>query len=88
MQKNLSQSAKYIRRYRWNVLSNLGVGTIIFAAIITHLLAGCEPVLPGEPDSKPCATDSVHEKGSEINEWDTDTTTYHSDAKPAIRKHH
>lgn len=92
MQKNLSQSAKYIRRCRWNVLRNLRVGTIIFAATITSLLGGCEPVLLSEPNIKkeslPSATDSVHETGPEINEWDTDTTVYHSEAKPAKRKHH
>lgn len=47
MQKNLSQSERYIGGIHRNVKANLVAGAIIvLVMIIVHLMSGCEPVLP------------------------------------------
>lgn len=47
MQKNLSQSERYIGGIHRNVKANLVARAIIvLVMIIVHLMSGCEPVLP------------------------------------------
>lgn len=91
MQKNYSQTERYVRGIQRNIKGNLVAGVIIiFVMIIVHLLNGCEPVFPNDEslENKKLDTlrpDSLKEK-TDINEWDTDTVVYHSDAKPGPHK--
>ncbi|WP_418702278.1 hypothetical protein [Bacteroides sp.] len=88
MQKNYSQSERYARGINRNVKGNLAAGIIIlFVMIIVHLVSGCEPILPNEPRELSNEVDSIQEKeeivpGQEIDDWDTDTTIYHTTAQP------
>ena len=88
MQKNYSQSERYARGINRNVKVNLAAGIIIlFVMIIVHLVSGCEPILPNEPRELSNEVDSIQEKeeivpGQEIDDWDTDTTIYHTTAQP------
>lgn len=88
MQKNYSQSERYARGINRNVKGNLATGIIIlFVMIIVHLVSGCEPILPNEPRELSNEVDSIQEKeeivpGQEIDDWDTDTTIYHTTAQP------
>lgn len=85
MQKNLSPFERYASGISRNVKGNLVAGIVIlFVMTIVHLLNGCEPILPDEsPDNKEFSLlpDSVN-MNPDINEWDTDTTVYHSNARP------
>jgi hypothetical protein len=49
--------------------------------VIIQLLSGCDqPEITGETtDKQILETDSLND---EVNEWENDTTTYHSEAKP------
>lgn len=94
MQKNYSQTERYVRGVLRNVRGNLVVGVIIiFVMIIVHLVSGCEPVLPAEPENNKKtdillhSQDSTSDQGGilpepDINEWETDTTIYQTEAKP------
>lgn len=88
MQKNYSQLNRYVRGIHRNIKGNLVLGTIITSIIfIAHLVNGCEPILPNEPKELSNKVDSVQKNKEilpeqEINDWDTDTTTYHTTAQP------
>ena len=94
MQKNLSQFERYARGTNRNIKGNLVAGVIIiFVITIVHLMGGCEPVLPAEPENNKKTEilsdnrDSTNiDRGilsePEINDWDTDTTIYHTTTKP------
>lgn len=94
MQKNYSQMERYVRGIYRNIKGNLVVGAIIiFVMIILHLVSGCEPVLPAEPENNKKtdillhSQDSTSDQGGilpepDINEWETDTTIYQTEAKP------
>ena len=88
MQKNYSQSERYARGINRNVKGTLAaVIIILFVMIIVHLVSGCEPILPNEPRELSNEVDSIQEKeeivpGQEIDDWDTDTTIYHTTAQP------
>lgn len=88
MQKNYSQLDWYMRGVQRNVKGNLVAGAIIaIIMIVVHLMSGCEPILPNEPKTLSNQPDSVHEDkellpGQEINDWDKDTTVYHSHTYP------
>lgn len=88
MQKNYSQFDRYMRGVQQNIKGNLVVGAIVMIImIIAHLMSGCEPILPNEPRELSNEVDSIQEKeeivpGQEINDWDTDTTIYHTTTKP------
>ena len=82
MQKKHSQSETYVHGYFHNVKGNLLLGIIIvLAMVIIQLLSGCDqPEITGETtDKQILETDSLND---EVNEWQNDTTTYHSEAKP------
>ncbi|WP_455972745.1 hypothetical protein [Bacteroides congonensis] len=85
MQKNLSPFERYVSGISRNVKGNIVAGIVIlFVMIAIHLLNGCEPILPDKsPYNKESSLlpDSVN-MNPDINEWNTDTTIYHSDAKP------
>ena len=94
MQENYSQMERYVRGIHRNIKGNLVVGAIIiFVMIIVHLVSGCEPVLPAEPENNKKTDilshrqDSTNNQGGilpepDINEWETDTTIYQTEAKP------
>lgn len=88
MQKNYSQLNRYVRGIHRNIKGNLVLGTIITSIIfIAHLVNGCEPILPNEPKELSNKVDSVQKNKEilpeqEINDWDTDTTTYHTTVQP------
>lgn len=85
MQKNLSPFERYISGINRNVKGNIVAGIVIlFVMVAIHLLNGCEPILPNEsPDNKESSLlpDSVN-MNPDINDWDTDTTVYHSHTTP------
>ena len=94
MQKNYSQIERYVRGIHRNIKGNLVAGAIIiFVMIIVHLVSGCEPVLPAEPENNKKTEilshnqDSTNNQGGilpepDISEWETDTTIYHTTTKP------
>lgn len=88
MQKNLSQLERYTRGINRNVKGNFVAGAIIiFVMIVIHLVSGCEPILPNEQKTLSNEVDSVPEnkemsQEQEIEDWDTDTTIYHTTAQP------
>lgn len=79
MQKNYSRSEGYIYGMFKNIKMNLLAGTIIvIISFIIHVLTGCEqPELTrtNQPIQNIISKDS-------IADWETDTTTYHSNAVP------
>jgi hypothetical protein len=62
----------------------LTAGAIIaIVMFVLHLLSGCEPMLPDESNRETVASPLDSTKNDlDINEWETDTTTYQSHAKP------
>lgn len=88
MQKNYSQTEKYVRGIHRNVRENLVTGAIIILVMmIIHLVSGCGPILPNEQKTLSDEVDSVPEnkemsQEQEINDWDTDTTVYHTTTQP------
>lgn len=88
MQKNYSQIESYVKGINRKVKGNLVAGAIIILIMmITHLVNGCEPILPNEPKELSTKVDSVPENkeilpGQGINDWDADTTVYHSHTNP------
>lgn len=90
MQKNLSQSERYIGGIHRNVKANLVAGAIIvLVMIIVHLMSGCEPVLPEISGDKAKSLendtaniDNTHICNPDINDWDKDTTIYKTNATP------
>lgn len=80
MQKNYSQSEAYIYGMFKNIKMNLLAGAIIAViCFIIHVLNGCEqPELtkPYQPIQNIISKDS-------IEDWETDTTIYHSNAIPS-----
>lgn len=84
MQKNYSQSEAYAKGYFHHIKGHLTVGAIIVIIVfMLHLLSGCEPMLPDESNRKTVASPLDSTKNDlDINEWETDTTTYQSQAKP------
>ena len=79
MQKNYSRGEAYARGY-----FHLTAGAIIaIVMFVLHLLSGCEPMLPDESNRETVASPLDSTKNDlDINEWETDTTTYQSHAKP------
>lgn len=88
MQKNYSPFERYMRGFLRNIKTNLILGTVItLIMIIIHLVSGCEPILPNEQKTLSNEIDSVPENKEmspeqEIEDWDTDTTIYHTTAQP------
>lgn len=84
MQKIYSQSETYAKGYFHHIKGHLTAGAIIAIVVfILHLLSGCEPMLPDESNRETVASPLDSTKNDlDINEWETDTTTYQSHAKP------
>lgn len=88
MQKNYSPFERYMRGFLRNIKANLILGAVItLIMIIIHLVSGCEPILPNEQKTLSNEIDSVPENKEmspeqEIEDWDTDTTIYHTTAQP------
>ena len=82
MQKNYSRGEAYARGYFHHIKGHLTAGAIIVMFVL-HLLSGCEPMLPDESNRETVASPLDSTKNDlDINEWETDTTTYQSHAKP------
>ncbi len=84
MQKNYSRGEAYVRGYFHHIKGHLTAGVIIaIVMFVLHLLSGCEPMLPDESNRETVASPLDSTKNDlDINEWETDTTTYQSHAKP------
>lgn len=84
MQKNYSRGEAYARGYFHHIKGHLTAGAIIaIVMFVLHLLSGCEPMLPDECNRETVASPLDSTKNDlDINEWETDTTTYQSHAKP------
>ena len=84
MQKNYSRGEAYARGYFHHIKGQLTAGAIIaIVMFVLHLLSGCEPMLPDESNRETVASPLDSTKNDlDINEWETDTTTYQSHAKP------
>lgn len=81
MQKNYSRGEAYARGYFHHIKGHLTAGAIIaIVMFVLHLLSGCEPMLPDESNRETVASPLDSTKNDlDINEWETDTTTYLSD---------
>lgn len=75
MQNNRYQNS-YIKGLKRNVINNTIAG-IIF---IIQLIGGCEQ--PEITHQKTLIDSLQINTNDEINDWDTDTTTYHTTTKP------
>ena len=86
MQKNYSRGEAYARGYFHHIKGHLTAGAIIaIVMFVLHLLSGCEPMLPDESNRETVASPLDSTKNDlDINEWETDTTTYQSHAKPKL----
>ena len=84
MQKNYSRGEAYARGYFHHIKGHLTAGAIIaIVMFVLHLWSGCEPMLPDESNRETVASPLDSTKNDlDINEWETDTTTYQSHAKP------
>ena len=84
MQKNYSRGEAYARGYFHHIKGHLTAGAIIaIVMFVLHLLSGCEQMLPDESNRETVASPLDSTKNDlDINEWETDTTTYQSHAKP------
>ena len=84
MQKNYSRGEAYARGYFHHIKGHLTAGAIIaIVMFVLHLLSGCETMLPDESNRETVASPLDSTKNDlDINEWETDTTTYQSHAKP------
>lgn len=84
MQKNYSRGEAYARGYFHHIKGHLTAGAIIaIVMFVLHLLSCCEPMLPDESNRETVASPLDSTKNDlDINEWETDTTTYQSHAKP------
>ena len=84
MQKNYSRGEAYVRGYFHHIKGHLTAGAIIaIVMFVLHLLSGCEPMLPDESNRETVASPLDSTKNDlDINEWETDSTTYQSHAKP------
>mgnify|MGYP000485461456 FL=1 len=73
-----------MRGYFHHIKGHLTAGAIIaIVMFVLHLLSGCEPMLPDESNRETVASPLDSTKNDlDINEWETDTTTYQSHAKP------
>jgi len=78
MQKNYSRGEAYARGYFHHIKGHLTAGAIIaIVMFVLHLLSGCEPMLPDESNRETVASPLDSTKNDlDINEWETDTTTY------------
>ena len=83
MQKNYSRGEAYARGYFHHIKGHLTAGAIsAIVMFVLHLLS-CEPMLPDESNRETVASPLDSTKNDlDINEWETDTTTYQSHAKP------
>lgn len=80
MQKDRYQNS-YMRGVKRNVINNIIAGIVIAGIIfIIQLTGSCEQP---EITHLKTDTDSIQiNKNEEINDWDTDTTIYHTTTKP------
>lgn len=80
MQNNSKKEGAYFRALNRNIVNNLAAGIVIVViAIIIHLLGGCEQP---ELHHKTPLIDTLRTEEGNINEWNIDTTVYHSAAIP------
>lgn len=88
MQKNYSRGEAYARGYFHHIKGHLTAGAIIaIVMFVLHLLSGCEPMLPDESNRETVASPLDSTKNDlDINEWETDTTTYQSSRKACIKQ--
>ena len=85
MQKNYSRGRSVCERIFPSYKGAFDGGGAIIAIVmfVLHLLSGCEPMLPDESNRETVASPLDSTKNDlDINEWETDTTTYQSHAKP------
>ena len=74
--QNYRYQNSYMRGLKRNVINNTIAG-IIF---IIQLIEGCEQ--PEIAHQKTLIDSLLINTNDEINDWDTDTTTYHTTSKP------
>lgn len=79
--QNYRYQNSYIRGLKRNVINNTIVGIVIAGIIfIIQLIGGCEQ--PEIAHQKTLIDSLLINTNDEINDWDTDTTTYHTTSKP------
>ncbi|WP_291578618.1 hypothetical protein [Bacteroides sp.] len=70
-----------MRGLKRNVINNTITGIVIAGIIfIIQLIGGCEQ--PEIAHQKTLIDSLLINTNDEINDWDTDTTTYHTTSKP------
>lgn len=71
----------YMRGLKRNVINNIIAGIVIAGIIfIIQLIGSCEQ--PEITHQKTLIDSLLINTNDEINDWDTDTTTYHTTTKP------
>lgn len=86
MQKSTRPLDSYTRGIYSNIKGNIVLGIIFFLVITAiQLISGCETMLPDTKErcTLPIPTDSTTE---EIEDWENDTTTYHTSTQPILNK--
>ncbi len=79
--QNYRYHNSYMRGLKRNVINNIIAGIIIAGIIfIIQLIGSCEQ--PEITHQKNLIDSLEINKNEEINDWDTDTTIYHTTTKP------